>query len=281
MLQVITIAQALRSAAVQLKASSSPRLDAEVLLAESLAVSRASLYRESARALDTASVERFQTLIQSRASGKPVPYLTGRAEFWSLEFEINDAVLVPRPETELLVELALEICPPDATHRIAELGTGSGAVAAAIALERPLSYVVAIERSLSAVQLAHRNLHRLGAINAITTVADWLSPFTDEAFDLIVANPPYVAESEREQMDPTLHFEPREALFAGHDGLSALATIIVQAPKCLVRGGHLIVEHGDRQGRRVDKLFRENGFQAISTRCDLAGCERVSLGVRA
>ena len=277
----ITIAAALRSAAVQLNASSSPRLDAEVLLADSLAVSRAYLYRESARALEPASVEKFQTMIRSRARGKPVPYLTGRAEFWSLELEINDAVLVPRPETELLVELALEVCPPSETYRIAELGTGSGAVAAAIALERPLSYVVAIERSLRAVQLAQRNLHRLGATNASTTVADWLASFTIEAFDLIVANPPYVAESEHERVDPALHFEPREALFAGHDGLSALATIIAQAPTCLVRGGHLIVEHGDRQGMHVRNLFGQNGFKAVTTRNDLAGCERVSLGVRA
>ncbi len=276
----MTIAGALHAACAELEISSSPRLDAEVLLAESLAVSRTCLYREPARALDALALERFQDLVRARASGKPVPYLTGSAEFFSLELEINEAVLVPRPETELLVERALEIYPHTAATRIADLGTGSGAVAAAIALERPSSYVIAIDHAAPAVELARRNLRRLGALNATGVVADWLAPFTSGAFDLIVANPPYVAESERPDVDPALGFEPPEALFSGPDGLSALTTIVAQAPRCLKSGGSLILEHGAEQGGRVRELFRANGFTAVSTAEDLAGWERVSSGVR-
>ena len=279
MQQVITIARALQSATAQLKRSSSPRLDAEVLLADCLAVPRAYLYRESTRVIDAVSIERFESLIRARECGKPVPYLTGRAEFWSLVLEVNDAVLVPRPETELLVELVLEICPVGARHRIAELGTGSGAVAAAIALTRPSSYVVATDCSLPAVQLAARNLDRLGANNAATATADWLAPFAARAFDLIIANPPYVAEAERRQLGPAIHFEPSEALFAGHDGLSALITITAEATRCLKGNGVLMLEHGAAQGARVRELLHRNGFERVSTRCDLARRERVSFGM--
>ena len=278
MQQAITIAAALQSATAQLKRSSSPRLDAEVLLADSLAVPRAYLYKESTRVIDTVSIERFKSLIRARECGKPVPYLTGRTEFWSLELEINDMVLVPRPETELLVELALEICPVGARNRIAELGTGSGAVAVAIALARPSSYIVATDRSVPAVQLAARNLERLGAINAVTATADWLAPFAAQAFHLIVANPPYVAEAERRQVDPAIHFEPHDALFAGHDGLSALTAITAEAARCLTGNGVLVLEHGAAQGARVRELLHRNGFKRVSTRCDLARRERVSFG---
>jgi release factor glutamine methyltransferase len=274
-----TVAEALRLAIDQLSMSSSPRLDAELLLAESLDVPRTRLYTESGRILDAAAAARFRTLVHARGRGKPIPYLTGRTEFFSLEFAINEAVLVPRPETELLVELALEICPPDEPLRVVDLGTGSGAIAAAFARSRPASFVTATDRSLTALEIARLNLARLAARNTRVVAGDWLSPFAASAFDLILANPPYIADSERAELDPAVGFEPAAALYAGADGLVALAAIIADAPRCLNAGGRLALEHGERQGARVGELLRARGFSEVFTRRDLAGHDRVSSGV--
>ena len=278
MSDVTTISQALRSATQKLEFSSSARLDAELLLANSLNVTRSDLYREPERILDRVLVKKFSALIRSRGSGMPIPYLTGKAEFWSLEFEINTSVLIPRPETELLVEFALGVIPTRSARYIAELGTGSGAIAAALALARPASFIVAIDHSLPAVRLARRNLVRLGAINAGPTVANWLSPFAVRAFDFIVANPPYLAEIERCDVDSGVHYEPDDALYAGYDGLNALAAIIARAPSYLTQGGWLALEHGYAQGSKVRRLLKERGFKAASTIRDLNDRERVSFG---
>jgi release factor glutamine methyltransferase len=274
-----TIAEALREAVDRLGVSSSPRLDAELLLAESLDIPRARLYTHSDRALDAAACDKFRALVGERGRGKPVPYLTGRTEFFSLDLAINEAVLVPRPETELLVELALEACLPEQALHVADLGTGSGAIAAALALARPASFVTATDRFLPALELARLNLVRLGVRNARVVAGDWLRPFAAGAFDMILANPPYVADAERIELEATLGFEPDDALYAGADGLSALVAIIEDAPRCLTARGRLALEHGDRQGRRVRELLRARGFSSVSTRRDLAGRERVSSGV--
>ncbi len=275
----ITVAEALRRAVGQLGVSSSPRLDAELLLAMSLAVPRTHLYTDPERVLDADTCEKFRTLLRERSCGKPVPYLTGRTEFFSLDLTINDAVLVPRPETELLVEVALELCRPGPALHVADLGTGSGAIAVAIARARPAFFVTATDRFLPALELARANLTRLKARNTRVVAADWLRPFANRAFDAILTNPPYVADSERGKTDPALGFEPAEALYAGADGLSALVVIIEHAPRCLTAGGRLLLEHGERQGDSVRELLRLRGFNTISTRRDLAGRERVSSGV--
>ena len=276
----ITVAEALRQAVDQLGVSSSPRLDAELLLAESLAVPRTRLYSDPERVLAAGTCATFRTLVRERGSGKPVPYLTGRTEFLSLDLAINDAVLVPRPETELLVEVALELCLPGPALHVADLGTGSGAIAAAIARARPAFFVTATDRFLPALKLARANLTRLYTSNTRVLVADWLRPFANRVFDAILTNPPYVADTERSELGPALGFEPAAALYAGADGLSALVAIIEDAPRCLTAGGRLVLEHGERQGDSVRELLRIRGFDSISTRRDLAGRERVTAGVR-
>ena len=278
MSDLTTVSQALRSATQELAFSSSARLDAELLLANSLNVSRSDLYREPERTLDKVLVDNFRVLVLARGSGVPIPYLTGKTEFWSLEFQINTNVLIPRPETELLVELALRVIPTCNARYIAELGTGSGAIAAALALARPTSFIVATDHSLQAVRLARRNFDRLGATNVVAIVGDWLYPFTLRAFDLVVANPPYIAETERCKVDTGVHYEPNGALYAGDDGLDALRTIITIAPGCLTQGGYLALEHGYNQGSTVRWLLKERGFEAVSTIRDLNDHERVSVG---
>jgi release factor glutamine methyltransferase len=276
----VTVAEALRAATQRLGGSDSPRLDAEVLLAASLAVPRTQLYREPERILGEDARARFDTLLGLRRAGKPVPYLTGRAEFWSLELEISEDVLVPRPETELLVECALALRPAARPGVFLDLGTGSGAVAAALAVECPDATVIATDRSLAAVRLARRNFVRLGLGRIGTVCADWLAAVDARSCDLIAANPPYVAERDRSATDVATRFEPQAALYAGDDGLAAITAIVRGARTCLRATGVLALEHGSGQGEAVRALLAAHGFAHIGTRQDLAGHDRVTHGRR-
>jgi release factor glutamine methyltransferase len=206
-------------------------------------------------------------------------YITGSREFWSLNLEVTPDTLIPRPETETLVEKALEYIPQDQTMLIADLGTGSGAVAAAIASERPICEVVATDLSPDAIQVAQRNFSRLGFNNIKSLLGNWFDALPSEAkFDLIVSNPPYIAEGDGHLAHNGLPWEPQKALRSGDDGLDDINIIVKEAPKHLISNGRLILEHGFDQGDQVRLLLKQAGFSAINTTQDLSGHDRVSTG---
>jgi len=261
------------------KTSTSPDLDAAILVADALAVSRAALEADPDRPLAPAEAARLETLAARRAAGEPLAYLTGRREFWSLELEITPDVLVPRPETELLVAWCLEAIAGRRRPAVLDLGTGSGAIALALARERPDAQVTAVDSSAAALALAARNAARHGLLNLRFVAGDWFAPIGEEKFDAIVSNPPYVAPD-----DPALaalSHEPRAALVAGDDGLADLAAICNGAPARLTGAGCLIVEHGALQGTAVRELMAQSGLADAETRRDLAGRERATRGNRA
>ncbi len=277
----LTVAAALRAAATRLGAADDPRLDAEILLAHCLEVPRTQLYMEPRQELDHLRQRAFAALVDQRSSGVPLPYLTGTTEFWSLPLAVTPAVLVPRPETELLVECALALAASAAPLSVIDLGTGSGAIAAAFASERGQATVVACDRSAACIDVAKNNFSALGLAHIVVLVCDWLEPFADAVFDLVLANPPYIGRHERAILGRELDYEPPQALFAGDAGEAALAAIARQAPRCLKAGGHVIVEHGFGQGQRVRALLGAAGFSGIETHRDLGGHERVTLGRKA
>ena len=268
-----TIESLLRQAATTID-----RIDAEWLLAHAVAKPRTWLF---AHASDTVQAEvalRFEALLERRRAGEPVAYLTGTQGFWTLELEVSPATLIPRPETELLVELALARIPIDAAARIADLGTGSGAIALAIAKERPRAAVMATDASSAALEVARRNATR----NRIATVefreGDWLAPLAGETFDLIASNPPYIADGDPHLGEGDLRFEPPTALSSGADGLDAIRRIVGDAPAHLASGGWLLLEHGWDQGEAVRALLQAAGFIDVETARDLEGRDRVTLG---
>lgn len=263
------------------RVSLSPRLDAELLLAHALGCSREQLYRTLFNAVPVEVVTRFEELLVERAGYRPVAQLTGRREFWSLTLMVTPATLVPRPETELLVERILALLPAEPVQHVLDLGTGSGAIALAVARERPHWRLVATDLSKRALAVARRNADELGIGNVTFRHGHWLRPVAGMNFDAIVSNPPYVATGELENGKPELAFEPRRALVAGLDGLDAIREIAARAPAHLVTGGPLLVEHGPSQGEAVRLLFRKAGFTAIQNFPDLAGLSRVTEGHRA
>ena len=254
------------------------RVDAEWLLAHALAQPRSWLFAHAGEPLPAAVAERFDGLVARRVAGEPVAYLTGIQGFWSLALEVSPATLVPRPETERLVELALARIPPGAAARIADLGTGSGAIALAIAKERPRATVVATDASAAALQVARRNGVRSRIANVEFREGDWLAPLAGERFDLIASNPPYIAEGDPHLGEGDLRFEPAAALSSGADGLDAQRAIIGGAPAHLHPGGWLLLEHGWDHGAAVRALLAGAGFVDIETARDLEDRERVSLG---
>ncbi|WP_028008965.1 peptide chain release factor N(5)-glutamine methyltransferase [Solimonas flava] len=258
--------------------SDSPRLDAELLLGHVLGGSRAQLFARLHDELDAADVARFDALLQRRRGGEPVAYLCGTQGFWSLTLEVSPDVLVPRPETELLVEWALERIPARGAFAVADLGTGSGAIALALAVERGDARIVATDVSAAALRIARRNAQRAGRPDVDWREGSWWQPLAGERFDLIVSNPPYIADQ-----DPhleALRHEPLQALSDGADGLQALREIVGGAALHLRPGGWLLVEHGWDQGEAVRGLFAAAGFGDIATRRDLEGRERVTGGCR-
>ncbi len=257
--------------------SDSARLDAEVLLCELLDCNRAGLVVWAEQSLSAAVALRYAASIERRRLGEPVAYLTGRREFWSLDLLVSPAVLIPRPDTEFLVEWALQQLSDCSAPQIADLGTGSGAIALALASEKPAARIVATDFSAEALDQARYNAERLGLKQLEFRRGDWLVPLAGERFDLIASNPPYIAEG-----DPhlaALRFEPRRALTAGADGLEALRRIVDEAPACLKPGGGLLLEHGAAQGDLVRGLMRERGYAQVETRRDLNGLERCTIGL--
>jgi release factor glutamine methyltransferase len=256
-----------------------PRREAELLLAAALGHTRAWLLAHpDERIVDCDATDRYEAHVTRRAAGEPVAYILGEREFWSLPLTVTGDVLVPRPETELVVERALEHLPADGQARILDLATGSGAIALAIARERPRCRVLGTDLSAAATVLAAANARRLGLENVRFAAGDWYDATGDEPFDLIACNPPYVADDDRELAWQARRYEPAQALFAGPTGLEALSTVIAGAPARLVASGWLVVEHGARQGEAVRALLGAAGFAEVATFRDLAGHERVSEG---
>lgn len=274
-----TIAELLSRGAKLLELSSeSPRLDAEVLLAFALEKSREHLHTWPEEVVATDRARLYEDLLQRRARRQPVAQLTGRKEFWSMQLEITSNTLIPRPETELLVEQALHRIPPGQACTVLELGTGSGAVAFALARERPRCAIVATDVSPSALAVARANAQRLALDNVRFILSDWFEALGVEDFDVIVSNPPYVAEDHPDLEDQDISFEPRIALAAGLQGLDAIKRIAAGACTHLKSGAWLLLEHGDEQGDAVDDILRGAGLTHCSNYADLGGRPRVTEG---
>jgi release factor glutamine methyltransferase len=267
------VADALRAARARIDAA-----DAELLLAHVLGASRGWLFAHGGQVLQPATCAAFEALVARRQAGEPVAYLTGRQGFWSLDLAVTPATLIPRPETELLVELALARLPVDAPARIADLGTGSGAIALSLARERPRALAVATDASAAALEIARANADRNAIGNVGFRQGDWFGPLAGERFDLIASNPPYIALGDPHLAGGDLRFEPAIALSSGADGLDAIRRIVDGAPAHLVPGGWLLLEHGWEQGVAVRTLLAAAGFDEVDTARDLEARERVTLG---
>ena len=275
-----TVAALVRAGAARLGGDEARR-EAEWLAEQALGVGRAWLFAHADDAVKPEVCARYLALLARRAAGEPLAYLLGRAGFWTLDLEVTPATLIPRPETELLVEAALARLPEANALCIADLGTGSGAIALALASERPQARVLATDASAAALEVARRTAARNDIVNVAFRQGDWLEPLAGERFDLIASNPPYLAQGDPHLGRGDLRFEPATALASGADGLDALRTLARDAPTHLVPGGWLLLEHGWNQGAAVRGLLRDAGFQRIETLRDLEDRERVTLGSRA
>lgn len=261
----------------ELPDSPTPRLDAELLLAHALGKSRSYLHTWPERALDGAQLGRYQAALARRQAGEPVAYILGQQGFWSLELEVAAHTLIPRPDTELLVETALALLPATPAQ-VLDLGTGTGAIALALASERPAWRLTGVDRVAEAVALAERNRARLNLSNASFVASHWFSALAGQRYQLIVSNPPYIASDDRHLGEGDVRFEPSSALVAGADGLDDIRLIIAQAPDYLQTGGWLLLEHGFDQAAAVRELLGARGFGAVESRRDLGGHARISLG---
>jgi release factor glutamine methyltransferase len=271
----VTVRGLVADAAVRLGGGEA-RLDAELLLAHALGRSRAWLYAWPEHEPDAPQRAHFSRLIDARERGEPIAYLTGHREFWSLDLAVTPDVLIPRPETEMLVDIALAHLAVDRDVRIADLGTGTGAVALAIARERPRAKVIATDASEAALDVARDNSDRLGVRNVTFAQGDWFDALGRERFDLIVSNPPYIAENDVHLEIGDLRYEPRSALVSGADGLDAIRRIVAEAPGHLLSGAWLVLEHGWDQAERVRALFAAGGYTDVATERDGAGHGRVT-----
>ncbi len=270
-----TIESLLNSA--DLPDSPTPQLDAEWLLAAALGKPRSYLRTWPERELEAIQQALFDTYLQRRRAGEPVAYILGHQGFWSLDLEVAPHTLIPRPDTELLVETALELLPATPLA-VLDLGTGTGAIALALASERPAWQVTGVDRVEDAVALAERNRQRLQLDNAAFLHSHWFSALSGQRYGLILSNPPYIRADDRHLNEGDVRFEPSSALIAGSDGLDDIRAIIQAAPQHLLSGGWLLLEHGFDQAEAVRSLLSEGGFVEVNSRRDLGGHERISLG---
>jgi len=270
----IQAAELLRSAALRLQGDGA-RLDAQLLLAHALGRSRSWLLAHEEALLGPAEQLEFAALLERRIAGEPLAYIVGEREFWSLALRVTPDVLVPRPETELVVERALALVNA-AKAQVADLGTGSGAIALALASERPQWQLVATDQSAAALAIAGQNARTLQLQNLRFVAGDWLAPLRGERFALIVSNPPYIAAGDAALADLALQHEPQTALTSGPEGLDALRSIIAAAPEHLLPGAWLVLEHGADQAAAVATMLVAQGFTHVRCHADLAGLPRVT-----
>lgn len=273
----MTIRSLLRCGQDKLAPDPLARMEAEILLCHALEVSRSFLFANPDLVVPLKRQSEFMAMVRRRSQGEPIAYLVGKRAFWTFELKVNPSVLIPRPETELLVESALEHIPANIACRVADLGTGSGAIGLAIARERPDCLVHASDLSETALQIAQENARNLDITNIRFHLGSWLDPL-DGQFHVIVSNPPYIARNDPHLRLGDCRFEPMEALSPGKDGLESFRHICKAAASRLHAKGWLMVEHGHDQARAVQELFRRTGFESVSTRTDLAGIDRITLG---
>ncbi|WP_313318446.1 peptide chain release factor N(5)-glutamine methyltransferase [Stenotrophomonas sp.] len=274
---MLKVAELLREAAARLPGDDA-RHEAEQLLLHVLGVERAWLFAHATDAVDAEARERFEVLLARRIEGHPLAYLVGRRGFWTLDLQVNTATLIPRPETELLVELALARLPDDDMLRVADMGTGSGAIALSIASERPLATVMATDVLGPALAVAVKNAQAHGLENVWFRRGHWYAALGADRFDMIVSNPPYIAAGDPHLAQGDLRFEPPPALASGADGLDAIREIVAGAHEHLVPGGWLLMEHGWDQGVAIRALLQQAGFAEAQTVQDLEQRDRVTLG---
>lgn len=268
--QLLSLAQQLDSPTAQ--------LDAELLLCFVLSKPRSYLYTWPDKVLSASQVAAYQDLLQRRKSGEPVAYLLGRQGFWTLDLQVAEHTLIPRADTEILVETALQLADASTAWQVLDLGTGSGALALALASERAHWQITGVDRIESAVALAQANQQHTGLSNVKFLQSNWFSALADQRYNLILSNPPYIAEHDPHLQQGDVRFEPLSALVSGPDGLADIRSIIAQAGAYLIPPGWLLLEHGYDQASAVRALLEQAGFVEVHSQRDLAGHERVSLG---
>jgi release factor glutamine methyltransferase len=258
---------------------SEARIEAQILMRRALGdISRARLIAYDNETPTLVQAETFSLLLQRRLEGEPVAYILGEREFYGLSLAVTPDVLIPRPDTETLVESALARIPQNKPYRVLDLGTGSGAIAIAIAAQRPQAFVTGIDRSAEAVKIASENASRLQIGNVDFKVSDWFSAVGDGRYDVIVSNPPYIAADDPHLIQGDLRFEPVTALASGVDGLNDIRHLVGAAPQYLAPNGWLMFEHGYDQAAQVAQLLTDAGFVEVASAPDLAGILRVTLG---
>jgi release factor glutamine methyltransferase len=276
-----TIADLLLQREQLIEVSDSPTVDVELLLCYCLQKPRSYLRTWSDQNVETAVLEQFNALLERRIKGEPVAYITGSRGFWTLDLQVSPATLIPRPETELLVETALAFGEQFEHANVLDLGTGTGAIALAIASEKPVWQLLGSDRQPEAVELAEANRQCLAIENADFMVSNWFADIPHQCFDLIVSNPPYIDPEDRHLSEGDVRFEPRSALVADNHGLADIEQIIAGAPEFLFQRGVLLLEHGYDQGEAVRELMTAGGFVEVQTFKDLAGHDRVTAGRKA
>ncbi len=267
-----------QASALLAQTSPSARLDAELLLAKTLNVSRAFFYAHPEDALTATQQEHYQNLLTKRITGIPIAWLIGTREFWSLTLQVCEDTLIPRPETELLVELTLTLLGNIATANVLDLGTGTGAIALALASERTTWQLLACDKSQAAVSTARTNATQLELHNVDVLCSNWFESIPAQQFDAIVSNPPYIAEHDPHLSQGDVRFEPRSALVSGIDGLEALNYLIQHSTEWLLPGGLLLLEHGLDQGPAVTAMLNQCGYLHVQCWQDSQGHDRVSAG---
>lgn len=272
-----TVADCIKRAGELASISDTARLDVEVLLVHVLVVERSWLYTWPEHPLSPSQQSLFDDLIHRRKQGEPIAHLTGEREFWSLPLKVNSSTLIPRPDTETLVEKALSLSLPESA-RVLDLGTGTGAIALALASEKPAWQITAVDAVPAAVTLAKENAHHLNFQNIIVQQSDWFSELGNQQFDLIVSNPPYIDPDDQHLQQGDVRFEPQTALVSGDHGLADLQIIITAAIPHLLDSGWLLVEHGFEQAGSVRSLLKKGGFENVDTALDLSEKDRISFG---
>jgi len=275
---MVTVTELLQKAEQIINSSESARLDAEILFCEVMQFNRSRIYSHPEQIVPDDKSTLFQSLIEQRQQGRPIAHLTGKKEFWSLELAINKDTLIPRPETELLVETALQMIPDDTIFNILDLGTGSGAIAIALASERPDCNIVATDINTNALMMAKKNATTHQLENIQFYLSNWYQNIPSQEFDLIVSNPPYIRQDDEHLSQGDVRFEPELALVAGADGMQAINIILGNAKQYLASNAYLLIEHGYDQKHSVHEAFLKYDFRQLKTFQDLFGQDRITMG---